>query len=235
MRSALIFAALAACAGAAGEACRSTTPDVLVEPWGPHSIRVRIAPPCTKVVEPPYTPLLPEPPASVNPVTKHSVHHVQSGNLEVEVDPATGFMTAKRAHDGAVLLRQTELSWGQPSEGAKPGSVSATVKFAGTRGEKIYGLGEHRTGRLMQVRRAGPRLIAGSACCAAPFPGHPADQHPPLTACTVRTGAMLHRPHRPCRCHFQGDSRTRNSMRRAMAQISSSLTTGACTCRCLTA
>ena len=77
---------------------------------------------------------------------------LSNGNLRVVVDAATGYVTATRVSDGAVLLRQTALAFGPPTvPGTRAGSASALVTFGGTAGERIYGLGEHRTGRVQQL------------------------------------------------------------------------------------
>jgi alpha-D-xyloside xylohydrolase len=65
--------------------------------------------------------------------------------------PCAGLITATRVSDGAVLLQQVGLAWGPPAVGSRPNSSSVTVAFAGTPGELVYGLGEHRTGTVQQM------------------------------------------------------------------------------------
>ena len=75
-----------------------------------------------------------------------------NGNLKVSYDPATSCVTATRVSDGKVLLQQSALVFGVPDvPTTRAGSVSALVTFKGTPGEKIYGLGEHRTGVVNQM------------------------------------------------------------------------------------
>jgi alpha-glucosidase (family GH31 glycosyl hydrolase) len=80
-----------------------------------------------------------------------------NGNLKVELDPATSLLTATRVSDGAVLLRQTVLQWDDldtksaAANYTRPGSKAAVVSFAGTVGERVYGLGEHKTGTVQQM------------------------------------------------------------------------------------
>ena len=75
-----------------------------------------------------------------------------NGNLAVTADPTTGFITATRVSDGAVLLQQTALAWGAAATGSRPGSSSVRVEFAGHgASEKIYGLGEHRNSVVNQM------------------------------------------------------------------------------------
>lgn len=72
-----------------------------------------------------------------------------NGNLDVAVDAASGLLTATRVSDGAVLLAQTVLEFGAPDVPARPGAARATVGFApGPPGERLYGFGQHRTGRV---------------------------------------------------------------------------------------
>jgi alpha-D-xyloside xylohydrolase len=80
------------------------------------------------------------------------VSQLSNGNLAISVDAASSLITATRLSDGAVLLQQTVLSFGVPDVPVtRPGSVSTLVSFAGSAGEKIYGLGEHRTGVVNQM------------------------------------------------------------------------------------
>lgn len=126
-------------------------PVVQLDPWGDDSVRIRIAEAGTAIVDPPLMALgsttPPPSPAAVRP----GPLKLSNGNLDVEADPATGFVTATRISDGAVLLRQSVLTLGAAAPGSRPGSVSVQVSFAGTTGEAIYGLGEHRTGKVNQM------------------------------------------------------------------------------------
>jgi hypothetical protein len=143
MRSALLLGAAAV--AAADYAVRLT-------PFGDNSIRVQVAAPGNAIADPPLSALLDVPPATRTVVLGDGATSLTNGNLAVTVDPATGLATATRVSDGAVLLRQTALNFTRPNvNGTRLGSVSATVTFAGTPGEKVYGLGEHRTGTVQQL------------------------------------------------------------------------------------
>lgn len=121
-------------------------------PWGADSIRVQVAAPGNAVQDPVVMALLPDPPSSgARSAVSRSPDGLtlSNGNLRVDVDAATTLLTATRVSDGAVLLRQTALVFAAPNvPGTRAGSVSATVTFAGAPNERIYGLGEHRTGTV---------------------------------------------------------------------------------------
>lgn len=122
-----------------------------LDPFGDNSIRIRVAPPGQNIVNPELQALLLEAPTLTTSVSWEGSNSLTNGNLQVTVDPSTGYLTATRLSDGRVLLKQTELTWGPVSvPGTRAGSVTAAVSFAGTPGEKIYGLGEHRTGTVQQ-------------------------------------------------------------------------------------
>jgi hypothetical protein len=74
---------------------------------------------------------------------------LSNGNVQVVADATTGFITATRISDGAVLLQQGGLVWGAPAAGSRPGSQSVAMTFDGHGpSERVYGMGEHRTGTL---------------------------------------------------------------------------------------
>jgi hypothetical protein len=84
-------------------------------------------------------------------VSGDGVSELTNGNLKVSVD-VNGLLTAIRVSDGKVLLKQTAMTFAQPNVPVtRAGSVSAMVSFAGTANEKVYGLGEHRTGVVNQM------------------------------------------------------------------------------------
>jgi len=119
---------------------------VQLDPYGDDSIRVRVAPPGGFITEPPLQALIGSPPASSTFSSGDGATTLTNGNLRVTVDPATSFITAIRVSDGAVLLQQTALEFDTPNVPVtRLGSVSTLVTFAGSVGEKIYGLGEHST------------------------------------------------------------------------------------------
>jgi alpha-D-xyloside xylohydrolase len=126
-----------------------------LQPHGDHSIRVRVAPDSGAITDPPAMALLFTPPP-LSTATERGPNSLTNGNLKVEVDPATGFVTATRVTDGKVLLEQTELTFStphnslldQPLEGTQKGSVRTQAAFKGIASEKIVGFGEHRTGTI---------------------------------------------------------------------------------------
>lgn len=110
------------------------------------------------------------------PATFDGPLSITHGNIKIVVDADTMLVTATRVSDGAVLLKQTNLSFVSATDaecsdvqtckkspwlktcacsdqltGARPGSVQATVAFQGTAGEMVYGLGEHKTRKVQQA------------------------------------------------------------------------------------
>lgn len=60
-------------------------------------------------------------------VVRAGANDLTNGNLRVVVDAATGCLTATRVSDGATLLHQTSLVFGQPDvPGAYP--IMSTVR-----------------------------------------------------------------------------------------------------------
>ena len=123
-------------------------PLVQLDAWGPNSVRIRVAPPGGSIVDPPFTPLLiPHPSfsAAAPPLPSHFT--VTSGNLRVDAD-AGGALTATRVSDGAQLFTAAAPTFGGAAPGSRPGSVSAALTLRVAGDNKLYGLGEHRTGSL---------------------------------------------------------------------------------------
>jgi alpha-D-xyloside xylohydrolase len=145
MLRALLCAAASLCVAA-------QPPQARLTPFGDDSIRVQLFPEGTAFVDPPLQALLDAAPPRTTLATGDGVSALSNGNIAVSVDPATALITVTRVSDGAVLLRQTALVFAAPSDNAtRAGSVSARVTFAGSAGEKVYGLGEHRTGVVNQM------------------------------------------------------------------------------------
>ena len=120
----------------------------ILTPWGANSLRVQVMAPGNPVSDPPIMALLEQDPPSA-PISATSA---TNGNLRVDVDPATGLLTATRVSDSAVLLQQTALTFAAPTvPNTRAGSASLLATFAGHAGEKVYGLGEHRTGTVDQM------------------------------------------------------------------------------------
>jgi alpha-D-xyloside xylohydrolase len=128
-----------------------------LSPWARDSVRVQVAAPGNAVEDPPLMALRDDGPPPAAPGGGAATYSADllsltNGNLRVDLDAASGLLTATRVSDGAVLLRQTALQFAAPNVPVtRNNSVSATVTFAGTAGEKVYGLGEHRTGLVQQM------------------------------------------------------------------------------------
>ena len=124
--------------------------------WGPDGIRVQIASPGGAIEDPPISALLADPPAGTAAAGAAPARHalrLAQGNLAVTIDAATGAVTATRVSDGAVLLSGGGAVF-SPLDvpGARAGAAHARMAFAGTAaGERIYGLGEHRTGAVQMA------------------------------------------------------------------------------------
>jgi alpha-D-xyloside xylohydrolase len=144
---------VAAAAAAAAVASAQAFGPTLLTPWAAHSIRVQVSGAGNPIADPPLMALDSDgPPPLATTVVGDGVTTLTNGNLRVDLDPSTGFVTATRVSDGKVLLRQTALTFAAPNvPGTRDGSYSALVSFAGTAGEKVYGLGEHRTGTVQQM------------------------------------------------------------------------------------
>jgi hypothetical protein len=135
---------LSAAAAAAATRAAAALPVVQLDAWGTDSIRVRIAPSGSAIVDPPMMALLPNGSTAAGACAgQPAATCITSGNLQVAVNAANGFITATRLSDGMVVLAQTGLTFGAAAAGSRAGSVSVTVTFAGTAGERVYGLGEH--------------------------------------------------------------------------------------------
>jgi len=142
-----------------------------LEAFGKNSIRIRImAPNQTALLDPPISALKLGGPAMAlqqqggrrggsagSRQQPSSPTSLTNGNLRVELEAGTALLTATRVSDGAVLLRQTALRWDDldattaAANFTRPGSKAAVVRFAGTAGERVYGLGEHKTGTVQQM------------------------------------------------------------------------------------
>ena len=127
-----------------------------LDAFGKNSVRVRVmGPGQTALADPPISAL------KVDGSRRHRGRShptsLTNGNLKVELDPSTSLLTATRVSDGAVLLRQTALQWDDLDDKSaaanysRAGSKAAVVRFAGTAGERVYGLGEHKTGTVQHM------------------------------------------------------------------------------------
>jgi len=110
-----------------------------VTPWGRNSFRVRIS--LGDIVTPAVQALLPTPPPSPYDDVRISEDFIINGNLRADVN--NGLATFTRISDNTVLLQEVSHSLAPNSDRL----YSAKVRFMAS-DESIYGLGEHRTGRL---------------------------------------------------------------------------------------
>ena len=166
--------ALSSLVGAASAS--AATSKAQLDPFGTNGVRIRISAPGQPISEPITGALLSDAPeARHGPATFDGPLSVTHGNLKVVVDPTSLLLTATRVSDGAVLLKQTNLTFVSATDadcnapgckkspgrqtcacndqlaGARPGSVQAKVTFQGTAGELVYGLGEHKTHKVQQA------------------------------------------------------------------------------------
>jgi hypothetical protein len=127
---------------------------IKLEAFGLHGVRIRVAPANKAITEPLHPALLPEAPPTT-PSVPSSSSKITSGNLMVEADASTGLITATRLSDGQVVLKQNTLTFTAPMtpvSDTKAGKVGVVVAFDGHgSNESIYGLGEHRTGKVNQM------------------------------------------------------------------------------------
>ena len=125
---------------------------VQLDAFGLHGVRVRVAPSGNGIVQPKHTALLAAAPAST-PSVPSSATRVTSGNLMVEADASTGMVTATRLSDNTVVLRQETLRFSAPMAPVlNKKNRGLVVAFEGHgAGERVYGLGEHRTGKVNQM------------------------------------------------------------------------------------
>jgi alpha-D-xyloside xylohydrolase len=120
-----------------------------VEPWGRDAARVRVA----------ATPHLPVddfallPPASTDAAATLDVDGATlvNGALRVRVS-ARGQLRFERASDGALLLDEPAVGWlgSRQFRPAGDDAFAVTQTFAAQDGERFYGLGQRRHGRLDQ-------------------------------------------------------------------------------------
>ena len=179
---------------------------VQLDAFADDSIRIRVAPAGNGITEPPLQALKDDGTPNCSTRITLAPNELTNGNMRVTYDPSTSFITATRVSDGKVLLQQTVLTFGEPNvPTTRAGSVSALVSFKGTEGEKIYGLGEHRTGVVNQMpytkRFADSELFHSRFCLPAcvrpvfffpsthppPSPKHNAQQAKITASRTVRT------------------------------------------------
>ena len=117
-------------------------------PFGANSFRIQYSPPGLPIVNSTYTPFLPAPLSSSPFSVSTDQLTYTNGNLQVSVDPATGFFTATRLSDGFVVQKMTNLTFGPPAaRGRYPTSQLQLLGHA--QGETLVGMGEQGlTGRV---------------------------------------------------------------------------------------
>ena len=123
-----------------------------IEPWGENSLRVRIG--SDPSAELPQQALLPQPPKPVSRIVTDGVCGVTSGNLKATV--LNGKIQFVEVSTGVLLLAETAhsvCSGGAACQAKMPGVAASvppagSITFASSPAERIFGLGEHRTGKL---------------------------------------------------------------------------------------
>eukprot|EP01062_Namystynia_karyoxenos_P006725 TRINITY_DN12358_c0_g1_i1.p1 TRINITY_DN12358_c0_g1~~TRINITY_DN12358_c0_g1_i1.p1 ORF type:complete len:709 (+),score=168.55 TRINITY_DN12358_c0_g1_i1:75-2129(+) len=131
----------------------AATQDIVVTPWGRDSLRIQ-AVPAGATVPSELGALLP-PPAAAAAVTNGNL---TNGNIRAELLPS-GLLRVVRVSDGAELLSEVaarQIS-ARPAGGPRSGRadnatlyrVEASFRNAG--GERLYGMGQHKHGRLDNV------------------------------------------------------------------------------------
>lgn len=132
-----------------------------MDPWGLNSVRIRIACPNNGIVDPPIMGLLPVPPdtsSSKRGNWKDTVQRLNNnltlsnGNIRVDTDPSTGYVTVTRNNDGIILFRQTDLVFGAAPSGTKLNACSGSITFAGVNStERIMGFGSQQDGQVVKI------------------------------------------------------------------------------------
>jgi alpha-D-xyloside xylohydrolase len=125
-----------------------------MEPWGANSIRVRVG--ADPTIELPQQPLLAQPPKPVAHTAKDSAScNMTNGNIKVSL--VGGKLHFVESSTGKLLLAETAhtvcSAGGAPCSKKTPGLAASIpppggITFASSPDERLYGLGEHRTGRL---------------------------------------------------------------------------------------
>ena len=122
-----------------------------IEPWGANSVRVRVGDDPT--IELPQQALLPQPLKPVARAATESSCVVTNGNLKASV--VGGKLQFVESSTGKLLLteRAHTVCSGGACSSKMPGVAASVpprggITFLSSPGERLYGLGEHRTGRL---------------------------------------------------------------------------------------
>lgn len=128
-------------------------------PWVRGS-QLTTSPPCGQMQVSAFAPLPAEGRAVAEQPCDGEPTSVQNGNLRAAVD-IEGRLAFTRLSDGQTLLRETVprvfSPTGTPPKNM-PGFYTLDLQFAAVDGERIYGLGQHKTGKLDNKGVKGLRL-----------------------------------------------------------------------------
>lgn len=155
-----------------------TWPPCLRYRWGEHAVRVRVVPSGGSFRDDLVSALVP--PADGFGATdcdtlalSGSGQTITSGNLQAAVG-ADGLLTFTRLSDKKVLLAEASLRSLTPTTTVpeREGFYAFNISFHANEGERIYGLGQHKTGLLDNVGgnfQLAPKNteILSAFCCAS--------------------------------------------------------------------
>jgi hypothetical protein len=155
---ALAAAALVATASASCLIVRdehNSAQDLKIEPWGENAVRVRAVPSGGAFRDDLVSALVPPTDGFVAAAAECSTlslstgQTVTSGNIQASVG-ADGLLTFTRISDKKVLLAEATPRSFAPTTTvpSRPGFFAFNMSFHATESERIYGLGQHKTGLL---------------------------------------------------------------------------------------
>ncbi len=130
---------------------------VWIEPWGRDSLRVRCTAEASMREDLDWA-LLPQPPMEADIEISEKSARLRNGAIEVEVDRHFE-LCFRKTKDGAMLLREVSAHGASPLLRPSGRCLRPIVnsdlyrveaRFEATRGERFYGLGQHRHGLLDQ-------------------------------------------------------------------------------------
>jgi alpha-glucosidase (family GH31 glycosyl hydrolase) len=147
MKSGLLSLLIALVSGSELVLHTSRGETIKIEPFGLNALRVRVNPTGKPINDTlPGALIAPtgqEPGAdqfiSANSLFAVTGNTVTNGNIAASVDQSSNLITVIRVSDGKVLLKEASRLWN---------GTTATLAFASTRAESIYGFGEHQQGKL---------------------------------------------------------------------------------------
>eukprot|EP01048_Picozoa_sp_COSAG05_P008502 COSAG05_NODE_649_length_8102_cov_157.470823_13_plen_243_part_00 len=130
--------------------------EVRIEAWGENAVRVRAVPSGKTIRDDLVSALVPPPPgldtgssACASTALGASGQSVTSGNIMASLG-ADGRLSFTRLSDSKLLLQEAAPRELAPTTTTPPlpGFLSLGVSFAAAPGERVYGLGQHKTGQL---------------------------------------------------------------------------------------